>query len=157
MTPNCNALAKSIISYLWISYYTFVFSWQCKTMLFTKKQHAVTSSERAHSITWYKQKRRRNRWASKQVARRYHYSRNFQKFCFCFIIIFYSFSILSTCIGYFFGGSASVTHVNQHGVRHCARELTTVHWLLNPLTLLQKTLYMTDQKYEVMCVCSIED
>jgi len=32
ITPNCNALAKLIISYL-----TFVFSWQCKTMLFTKK------------------------------------------------------------------------------------------------------------------------
>jgi len=31
----------------------------------------VTSSERVHSITWYKQKRRRNRWASKQVSRRY--------------------------------------------------------------------------------------
>jgi len=41
-------------------------------MLFTtKKKHAVTSSERAHSITWYKQKRRRNRWASKQVSWRY--------------------------------------------------------------------------------------
>jgi len=40
-------------------------------MLFTKKQqHAVTSSERAHSTTWYKQKGRRNRWASKQVSRR---------------------------------------------------------------------------------------
>jgi len=26
-----------------------------------KQQHAVTSSERAHSITWYKQNRRRNR------------------------------------------------------------------------------------------------
>ena len=38
MTPNCNALAKSIISYLWVSYYTFVFSWQCKTMLFTNKK-----------------------------------------------------------------------------------------------------------------------
>ena len=37
MTPNCNALAKSIISYLWVSYYTFVFSWQCKIMLFTTK------------------------------------------------------------------------------------------------------------------------
>ena len=70
MTPNCNALAKSIISHLWVSYYTFVFSWQCKTMLFTNKKHTVTSSERAHSITWYKQKRRRNRWASKQVSRR---------------------------------------------------------------------------------------
>ena len=34
------------------------------------KKHAVTSSERAHSITWYKQKRRRNSWASKQVSRR---------------------------------------------------------------------------------------
>ena len=44
MTPNCNALAKLIISYL-----TFVFSWQCKTMLFTKK-HAVMPYERAHSI-----------------------------------------------------------------------------------------------------------
>ena len=52
--------------------YAFVFSWECKTMLFTtKKKHAVTSSERAHSITWYKQKRRRNRWASKQVSWRY--------------------------------------------------------------------------------------
>jgi len=40
-------------------------------MLFTKiTKHAVTSSERAHSITWYKQKRRRNRWASKQVSQR---------------------------------------------------------------------------------------
>ena len=35
------------------------------------KKHAVTSSERAHSITWYKQKRCRNRWVSKQVSRRY--------------------------------------------------------------------------------------
>jgi len=33
-----------------------------------KQQHAVTSSERAHRITWYEQKRRRNRWASKQVS-----------------------------------------------------------------------------------------
>jgi len=38
ITPNCNALAKSIISYLWVSYFTFVFSWQCKTMLFTNKK-----------------------------------------------------------------------------------------------------------------------
>ena len=38
MTPNCNALAKSIVL-LWVSYFTFVFSWQCKTMLFTKKQN----------------------------------------------------------------------------------------------------------------------
>ena len=37
ITPNCNALAKLIISYLWVSYFTFVFSWQCKTMLFTHK------------------------------------------------------------------------------------------------------------------------
>jgi len=37
------------------------------------KKHAVTTSERAHSITWYKPKRRRNRWASKQVSRRYRY------------------------------------------------------------------------------------
>jgi len=35
------------------------------------QKHAVTSSERAHSIAWYKQKRCRNRWASKQVSRRY--------------------------------------------------------------------------------------
>ena len=69
MTPNCNALAKSIISYLWVSYYTFVFSWKCKTMLFTNKKHAVTSSDRAHNITWYNQIRRRNRWATKQVSR----------------------------------------------------------------------------------------
>ena len=47
------------------------FSWQCKTMLFIHKKHAVTSSERAHSIMWYKQKSRRNRWASKQVLQRY--------------------------------------------------------------------------------------
>ena len=38
MTPNCNALAKSIISYLWVSHYTFFFSWQCKTMLFSNKK-----------------------------------------------------------------------------------------------------------------------
>ena len=37
MTPNCNDLAKSIISYLWVSYFIF-FSWQCKTMLFTNKK-----------------------------------------------------------------------------------------------------------------------
>ena len=71
MTPNCNALAKSIMSYLWVSYLTFVFSWQCKTMLFTKN----------NNIQW----RHRNvriglrdinkkgveiaRWASKQVSR----------------------------------------------------------------------------------------
>jgi len=39
-------------------------------MLFTNKKHAVTSSGCAHIITWYKQKRRRNRCASKQVSRR---------------------------------------------------------------------------------------
>ena len=39
ITPNWNALAKSIISYLWVSYFTFVFSWQCKTMLFTHKKN----------------------------------------------------------------------------------------------------------------------
>ena len=38
MTPNCNALAKLIISYLWVYNYTFVFSWQCKTMIFTNKK-----------------------------------------------------------------------------------------------------------------------
>ena len=38
MTLNCNALANSIISYLWVSYFTFVFSWQCITMLFTNKK-----------------------------------------------------------------------------------------------------------------------
>ena len=70
MAPNCNALAKSIISYLWVSYYTFVFSWQCKKQCYLQtNKHAVTSSERAHSITWNKQKRRRNRWASNQVSR----------------------------------------------------------------------------------------
>ena len=70
MTPNCNVLAKLIISYLWVSYFTFVFSRQCKTMLFTNKKTCSDVIERAHSITWYKQKRRRNRWASKQVSRR---------------------------------------------------------------------------------------
>jgi len=30
-----------------------------------------TSLERAHSITWHKQKRRRNRWASKLVSQGY--------------------------------------------------------------------------------------
>jgi len=39
MTPNCNALAKSINSYLWVSYFTFAFYWQCKTMLFTKQKN----------------------------------------------------------------------------------------------------------------------
>jgi len=38
ITPNCNALAKSIISYLWVPYFTFVFSWQCKTILFINKK-----------------------------------------------------------------------------------------------------------------------
>ena len=70
ITPNCNALAKSIISYLWVSYFTFVFFVSVKQCYVQTKTHAVTSSERAHSITWYKQKRRRNRWASKQVSRR---------------------------------------------------------------------------------------
>ena len=36
-TPNLNALAKSIISYLGVSYFQFVFSWQCITMLLTSK------------------------------------------------------------------------------------------------------------------------
>ena len=52
ITPNCIALAKSIMSYLWVSCFTFVFSRQCKTMLSTNKKHAVTSSERAHSILY---------------------------------------------------------------------------------------------------------
>ena len=38
ITLNYNALAKSIMSYLWVSYFTFVFSWQCKTMIFTNKK-----------------------------------------------------------------------------------------------------------------------
>jgi len=38
ITPNCNALAKSIMTYLWVSYFTFVFCWQWKTMLFTNKK-----------------------------------------------------------------------------------------------------------------------
>ena len=71
MTPNCNALANSIISYLWVSYFTFVFLDSVKQCYLQTKKHTVTSSERAHSITWYKQKRRRNRWASNQVSRRY--------------------------------------------------------------------------------------
>ena len=71
MTPNCNALAKSIISYLWVSYFTFVFLDSVKQCYLQTKQYALTSSERAHSITWYKQKSGRNRWASKQVSRRY--------------------------------------------------------------------------------------
>ena len=69
-TPNCNALAKSSISYLWVSYFTLFFLDSVKQCYLQTKKHAVTSSERAHSITWYKQKRRRNRWASKQVSRR---------------------------------------------------------------------------------------
>ena len=45
ITPNCNALAKSIIKFyflplslLLLLVFTFVFSWQCKTMLFTNKK-----------------------------------------------------------------------------------------------------------------------
>jgi len=39
MTPNCNALVKLIISYLWINLLLYIcFSWQCKTMLFTNKK-----------------------------------------------------------------------------------------------------------------------
>jgi len=34
-------------------------------MLFSNKKCTVTSTERAHSIKWYKQKRCWNRWASK--------------------------------------------------------------------------------------------
>ena len=44
MTPNCNALAKSIISYLWVSYYTFVFLDSVKQCYLEPKKHAVTSS-----------------------------------------------------------------------------------------------------------------
>jgi len=58
-------LAKSIISY-----YTFVFLDSVKQCYLQTVKHAVTSSERAHSITWYKQKRRWNMWASKQVSQR---------------------------------------------------------------------------------------
>ena len=73
MTPNFNVLAKSIISYLGVSSFPFVFSWQCINMLFTSKNACSDSMERAHSITWYKQKRRQNRWASKQVSQRYRW------------------------------------------------------------------------------------
>jgi len=49
----------------------FFFLDSVKQCYLQTKKHAVTSSERAHSITRYKQKRRQNRWASKQVSRRY--------------------------------------------------------------------------------------
>jgi len=34
MTPNCNAMAKSIISYLWVSHYTFVFLDSVKNVIY---------------------------------------------------------------------------------------------------------------------------
>ena len=40
MTPNCNALAKSIISYLWVSYYTFFFLDSVKQCYLQTKKHA---------------------------------------------------------------------------------------------------------------------
>ena len=67
ITSNCNALAKSTISYPWVSFFTLFFLDVVKQCSLQKQTNAVTSSERAHSITWYKQKRRRNRWASKQA------------------------------------------------------------------------------------------
>ena len=71
MTPNCNALANWLfLTFESLTIHLFFLDSVKKCYLQTKK-HAVTSSERAHSITWYKQKRRRNRWASKQVSRRY--------------------------------------------------------------------------------------
>ena len=69
MTPNCNALAKSL-TFESLTIHLFFLDSVKQCYLQTKK-HAVTSSERAHRITWYKQIRRRNRWASKQVSRRY--------------------------------------------------------------------------------------
>ena len=71
ITPICNALAKSIISYLGVSYFPFIFLVNVLLCYLQAKMHAVTSLERADGITWYKQKRRRNRWASKQVSWRY--------------------------------------------------------------------------------------
>ena len=69
MTLNYNALAKSIISYLGVSFYfPFVFFLTVYNyVIYRQKLHAVMSLERAHSITWYKQKRRgigerQNRW-----------------------------------------------------------------------------------------------
>jgi len=37
MTPNFNALEELLISYRRVSYFQFVFSWQCISMLFTSK------------------------------------------------------------------------------------------------------------------------
>ena len=55
--PNCNALAKSIISYLGVSYFPFNFLDSELPCYLQTKKHAMTSLERAHCITWYKQKR----------------------------------------------------------------------------------------------------
>ena len=71
ISPNYNALAKSIISYIYVSLFQFVFLDSVKLCCLQTKKHAVTPSERAHIITRYKQKRRRNKWASKQVSQRY--------------------------------------------------------------------------------------
>jgi len=51
MTPNLNALAKSIISYLVVSYFTFVFFLTVYNCHLQAKMHTMTSLERAHSIT----------------------------------------------------------------------------------------------------------
>jgi len=53
-----------------LTLHLFVFLDSVKQCYLQTKKHAVTSSEFVHSITCYKQKRRRNRWASKQVSRR---------------------------------------------------------------------------------------
>ena len=83
ITSNFNALVKSIISNLGVSYFPFVFLDSVKPC-YLQKTHTVTSLECAHSIMWHKQKRRRNRWASKQVSRLYLWSR----LCSCLVCFF---------------------------------------------------------------------
>ena len=41
MTPNFNALARSIISYLGVSYFSFVFSWQYITVIYEQKSMRI--------------------------------------------------------------------------------------------------------------------
>ena len=96
ITPNCNALQNRLfLTFESLTLHLFFLDSVKQCYLQTKK-HAVTSSERAHSITWYKQKSRRNRWASKQVSRRYMYNKQWNvTVCFRFNKTNHTFSLFS--------------------------------------------------------------
>jgi len=53
ISPNCNALAKSIIPYHGVSTNPSVFLDSLLQCCLQTQKHAVTSLEHVYSITWY--------------------------------------------------------------------------------------------------------